>query len=51
MSRLLQTKEALAEPVENGTAHAVTNKATGGAATEFVNPANGKFVVVDNATR
>ena len=45
------TAQEITETVENGTAHAVTNKATGGAATEFVNPANGKFVVVDNATK
>ena len=45
------TAAEITETVENGTAHAAVNKATGGAATEFVNPANGKFVVVDNATK
>lgn len=45
------TADEITQTVENGTAHAVTNKATGGAATEFINPANRKFVVVDNATR
>jgi RHS repeat-associated protein len=45
------TKEEISATVQNGTAHAVTNKATGGAATEFVSPATGKFVVVDNSTR
>jgi hypothetical protein len=29
----------------------VTTKATGGPATEYVNPSNGRFVVVDNATK
>jgi RHS repeat-associated protein len=45
------TAQEITETVENGTAHAVTNKATGGAATEYINPANGKFVVVDNSTK
>jgi RHS repeat-associated protein len=45
------TAAEITATVENGTAHAAVNKATGGAATEFVNPANGKFVVVDNATK
>jgi len=45
------TAQEIAETVEQGVAHAAENKATGGAATEFVNPSNGKFVVVDNATK
>lgn len=44
------TKDEILETVRNGEPHDVTNKATGGPATEYVNPANGKFVVIDNAT-
>jgi len=51
MARRGWTADEITQTVENGTAHAVTNKATGGGATEFINPANGKFVVVDNDTR
>jgi hypothetical protein len=51
MARRGWTADEITQTVQSGTAHAVTNKATGGAATEFINPANGKFVVVDNATR
>jgi len=51
MARRGWSKADILETVENGAAHSVTNKATGGPATEFVNPANGRFVVVDNATK
>jgi RHS repeat-associated protein len=51
MARRGWTADEITQTVENGTAYAVKNKATGGGATEFINPANGKFVVVDNATR
>jgi len=44
------TTEEIVETVQNGRAYGVVNKATGGAATEYVNAATGKFVVVDNAT-
>jgi RHS repeat-associated protein len=43
--------QEILETVQNGEAYSVVNKATGGAATEYVNPATGKFVVVDNATK
>jgi len=39
------------ETVEHGMPYKVLNKATGGGATEYVNPVNGKFVVVDDATK
>jgi RHS repeat-associated protein len=45
------TAEQISETVKVGTQHAAVNKATGGAATEFVNQVNGRFVVVDNATK
>ena len=45
------TAEEVVDTVQNGRAYSVLNKATGGAATEYVNPASGKFVVVDNATK
>ena len=45
------TAQEITETVQNGKAYSVLNKATGGAATEYINPANGKFVVVDNATK
>jgi RHS repeat-associated protein len=36
---------------EAGSTYSVTNKATGGPATEFVSPSSGRFVVVDDTTR
>lgn len=45
------TTQEIVDTVQNGKAYSVVNKATGGAATEYVNPASGKFVVVDNSTR
>jgi hypothetical protein len=45
------TAQEIVETVQNGKAYSVVNKATGGAATEYVNPASGKFVVVDSATK
>ena len=45
------TTQEIVDTVQNGKTYSVLNKATGGAATEYVNPASGKFVVVDNATK
>jgi Colicin E5 ribonuclease domain len=49
------TKESIVDTIqqaqESGDVHAVTNKMTGGAATEYVSPSTGRFVVVDNATK
>jgi hypothetical protein len=45
------TKAEILETVENGLPYKVLNKATGGGATEYVNPTTGKFVVVDDATK
>ena len=50
ISRNWTTKE-IADVVERGVAHEAINKATGGAATEFVDAATGRFVVVDNSTK
>jgi RHS repeat-associated protein len=50
VSRNWTTKE-IADVVERGVAHEAINKATGGAATEFVDAATGRFVVVDNTTK
>ncbi len=44
------TKQEILDTVNAGKAFPVVNKATGGAATEYVS-ASGKFVVVDNATK
>jgi hypothetical protein len=44
------TKQEILDTVNAGKAFPVVNKATGGAATEYVG-AGGKFVVVDNATK
>ena len=44
------TKQEILDTVNAGKAFPVINKATGGAATEYVS-VGGKFVVVDNATR
>jgi hypothetical protein len=44
------TKQEILDTVNAGKAFPAVNKATGGAATEFVS-ASGKFVVVDNATK
>ncbi|MBB5343287.1 hypothetical protein [Tunturibacter empetritectus] len=46
MARRGWTADEITQTVESGSAHAVTNKATGGAATEFINPANGKWTFV-----
>jgi RHS repeat-associated protein len=45
------TKQEILDTVQNGKAYDVPNKATGGPATEYVNPSTGKFVVVDSATK
>jgi RHS repeat-associated protein len=45
------TKQDIQETVDQGVPHDAVNKATGGPATEYVNPSNGRFVVVDNATK
>jgi len=49
------TKQAIVDTIqeaqEAGTTYPAVNRATGGAATEFVSNSTGKFVVVDNATR
>ncbi len=45
------TKGEILETVEHGMPYKVLNKATGGGATEYVNPVSGKFVVVDDATK
>lgn len=45
------TKQEILDTIQNGKAYDVINKATGGPATEYVNPATGKFVVVDNTTK
>lgn len=48
------TREGILDTIqqgqEGGTTYSAINKATGGAATEFVNPSTGRFVVVDNTT-
>ncbi len=44
------TKQEILDTVNAGKTFPVVNKATGGAATEYVS-ASGKFVVVDNATK
>lgn len=44
------TKQEIFDTVKAGKAFPAVNKATGGAATEYVS-ASGKFVVVDNATK
>ena len=49
--QLLATEGRVPKFLENGTAHAVTNKATGGGATEFMNPAGVRLVVVADATK
>ncbi len=45
------TKQDIWDTIQNGKAYDAVNKATGGPATEYVNPSTGKFVVVDEATR
>lgn len=42
------TKQEILDTVREGDAYAVTNKATGGPATEYVSRSTGKFVVIDN---
>jgi hypothetical protein len=44
------TKQEILDTVREGDAYAVTNKATGGPATEYVSRSTGKFVVIDNET-
>jgi RHS repeat-associated protein len=44
------TKQEILDTIQNADAYAVTNKETGGPATEYVSKATGKFVVVDDAT-
>lgn len=44
------TKQEILDTVREGDAYAVTNKATGGPATEYVSRSTGKFVVIDNNT-
>jgi len=43
--------DTIAEAKQSGTVYQVVNKATGGAATEFVSSSTGRFVVVDDTTR
>jgi hypothetical protein len=43
--------DTIAEAKQSGSVYQVVNKATGGAATEYVASSTGKFVVVDNATK
>ena len=45
------TKQDIQETIDQGVPHDAVNKGTGGPATEYVNPSNGRFVVVDNATK
>jgi RHS repeat-associated protein len=45
------TAQEIVETVQGGKTSTVLNKATGGTATQYVNAATGKFVVVDNATK
>ena len=42
--------QEIVETIQKGQGYPAVNKATGGAATEWVNQATGKFVVVDNTT-
>ena len=42
--------QEIVETIQKGQAYYAVNKATGGAATEWVNQATGKFVVVDDTT-
>jgi membrane carboxypeptidase/penicillin-binding protein len=44
------TKQEILDTVREGDAYPVTNKATGGPATEYVSRSTGKFVVIDNNT-
>jgi len=44
------TKQEIMDTVREGDAYAVTNKATGVPATEYVSRSTGKFVVIDNNT-
>lgn len=43
--------DTIKEAQEAGTVYPAVNKATGGAATEYVSQSTGKFVVVDNSTK
>jgi RHS repeat-associated protein len=49
------TKQAVVDTIKEaqqaGTTYSAVNKATGGAATEYVNQSTGRFVVVDNTTK
>jgi len=45
------TKQDIQETIDQGVPHDAVNKGTGGPATEYVNPSNGRFVVVDNSTK
>ncbi len=44
------TKQEILDTIREGDAYPVTNKATGGPATEYVSRSTGKFVVIDNNT-
>jgi hypothetical protein len=44
------TKQEILDTVREGDAYSVTNKATGGPATEYVSRSTGKFVVIDDNT-
>jgi RHS repeat-associated protein len=44
------TKQDILDAIKNGKAYDAANKATGGAATEYVT-SSGKFVVIDNTTK
>jgi hypothetical protein len=49
------TKQAVANTIkeaqQRGTTHSAVNKATGGAATEYVSRSTSRFVVIDNTTK
>jgi hypothetical protein len=45
-----QIRDTIKQAIEGGTVYDATNKETLASATEYVNPSNGQFVVVDNTT-
>ena len=49
------TKQAVVDTIKEaqqaGTTYSAVNKATGGAATEYVSQSTGRFVVIDNTTK
>jgi hypothetical protein len=50
MARGGWTKQQILDTIQHGRAFGVINKATGGAAIEYLNPSTGRFVVVDATT-